>query len=1197
MAEIRQSQTAVFDRRLTIGPADQDSDDFISTLSMGDWSGGGQIEELSGADQSRYWWGIFDGRSPHQGALPPYVFTPDSGKPTGATGASYPLGVVNDTAYFAFGTDICGFNEASSVWYTKESLGHAPIAKGVSFNGALYVACGSNGYKIITESAPGNPTVTSVTGAADPTTYDPNALYHGNPSPRRFLCAEGDKIFALTISGGIAWSNTGASGSWEWDWRDETGVYPKLHSSLIPYDMANYFNRNGVETIFVSHSGGVHNYDRGNQMFNQTSIDFPPHPDVGRSMAVWRPGEDLWVSMGLDVVHYTAANTTIPLSGVNRDSGLPPEYRGAILDLQPEISCLYAIVGGVNELYRYLAYSAKISATGTGNGQFDMASSVAVSPAGDVWVADLGNNRIQKLTSGLTYSAKIGSAGTGDGQFADDVGAFDVAVDGANSVWATDSGNHRIHKFSSTPTWTLAIDGRTSTSTQGTFSAKVGSNGSGALQFNQPMQLAVDSTGTVHIADFQNGRIQRYDANLNAIGTLYSITSVYGIGFDQYDNLYISNGSTIQRYEAGGMGFLDWTIHGSFRQIAVSADMSFVFAPELVSGKLRRYEAFTGAFSRETAAISGDIVGCAIGDNVVYVSDAQNDKVLVYNYTLTTKLYEFGGAGAGDGQFHTPNGIAVHPITGNVFVADALNDRIQEFTPLGVFVSKFGSDGSGNGQFSTPRGLAFSPDGTKLYVSDTGNSRIQMFVESTTISFGSGDTNFHNPKYIDICRSENLLFVSDTGNSRVSVWDIASTPTFAYTFGGSVGSGDGQFGLLGPGRLAVSADCSYVYVCDPSNDRVQQFTGAGEFVRVLGASGTGNGQFQNPSGVAISPTTNNVLIGDSTRNIVQEFTASGTYLRSIGGSGSGDGSFTALHGMSFNAGGDKFYTADSSLNRITLFLDSVTSDTETSTPHLQGWSGIGWQGLWEGTPGSTPTWMSLISVTGAYYLCWGMDDGLIRRMKLRRNVHNPRQLMQPFALDAFAPTGYIHTANSDMNMLGFTKIASHVIVFMRHATASEYLKVFYEVDDGGWVELGDVTTPGKTAFALGVAEIAPGEFASRGIAFNWIRFKLELYRGADITQSPIIRSFNLHFLKVPQNSSTFQFTVPLPRRRWNGRSPQEMSDTLNDLITSREMIFLRHQNRLYRGRLAQISGVDSTGQDFSGVRNINFVEINDEGGS
>ena len=55
--EVRNSQTGVFDRRLTIGPADQDSDDFISTLSMGDWSGGGQISEMSGADQSRYWWG------------------------------------------------------------------------------------------------------------------------------------------------------------------------------------------------------------------------------------------------------------------------------------------------------------------------------------------------------------------------------------------------------------------------------------------------------------------------------------------------------------------------------------------------------------------------------------------------------------------------------------------------------------------------------------------------------------------------------------------------------------------------------------------------------------------------------------------------------------------------------------------------------------------------------------------------------------------------------------------------------------------------------------------------------------------------------------------------------------------------------------------------------------------------------------
>jgi hypothetical protein len=127
--------------------------------------------------------------------------------------------------------------------------------------------------------------------------------------------------------------------------------------------------------------------------------------------------------------------------------------------------------------------------------------------------------------------------------------------------------------------------------------------------------------------------------------------------------------------------------------------------------------------------------------------------------------------------------------------------------------------------------------------------------------------------------------------------------------------------------------------------------------------------------------------------------------------------------------------------------------------------------------------------------------------------------------------------------------------------------------------------------------ITSTETVSRGLSFNWIRFKLTFARGSDDTKTPVIRAFNLHFLKVPQNSSSFQFTVPLPKRKWRDRGPAEMSDALVELLESHEMVFLRHQDRLYRGRLAQVTGVDATGRDFSGIRNVNFIEIQEDGGS
>jgi hypothetical protein len=62
-------------------------------------------------------------------------------------------------------------------------------------------------------------------------------------------------------------------------------------------------------------------------------------------------------------------------------------------------------------------------------------------------------------------------------------------------------------------------------------------------------------------------------------------------------------------------------------------------------------------------------------------------------------------------------------------VADTGNNRIQKFTPSGLFVTKWGSYGSGSSRFDGPKGLAFSPNGN-ICVADTGNQRIQVFTSS-----------------------------------------------------------------------------------------------------------------------------------------------------------------------------------------------------------------------------------------------------------------------------------------------------------------------------------------------------------------------------------------------------------------------------------------------------------------------------------
>ena len=71
---------------------------------------------------------------------------------------------------------------------------------------------------------------------------------------------------------------------------------------------------------------------------------------------------------------------------------------------------------------------------------------------------------------------------------------------------------------------------------------------------------------------------------------------------------------------------------------------------------------------------------------------------------------QWGSSGTGNSQFATPVALAVSPISGDVYVVDQGNDRIQQFDEDGVFIRAFGSPGTGNGQFGLATAIAIHPD-------------------------------------------------------------------------------------------------------------------------------------------------------------------------------------------------------------------------------------------------------------------------------------------------------------------------------------------------------------------------------------------------------------------------------------------------------------------------------------------------------
>ena len=166
-----------------------------------------------------------------------------------------------------------------------------------------------------------------------------------------------------------------------------------------------------------------------------------------------------------------------------------------------------------------------------------LVNGMAVDAAGNQYVADSNNNRIQVFDASGNLLRKWGAAGSGDGQF--DL-PIDIAVGPGGTVYVLDRLNHRVQKFD----------------TAGNFLGKWGSAGSGDTEFDLPGGIVAGPLGDILVAE-QAGRIKQFDGNggfLTAWGTYGTSNGQFdapvGMAFDGSNNLYIAdvNNNRIQKF-------------------------------------------------------------------------------------------------------------------------------------------------------------------------------------------------------------------------------------------------------------------------------------------------------------------------------------------------------------------------------------------------------------------------------------------------------------------------------------------------------------------------------------------------------------------------------------------------------------------------------------------------------------------------
>jgi PKD repeat protein len=279
---------------------------------------------------------------------------------------------------------------------------------------------------------------------------------------------------------------------------------------------------------------------------------------------------------------------------------------------------------------------------------------------------------------------------------------------------------------------------------------------------------------------------------------------------------------------------------------------------------------------------------------------------------------KWGTEGGGDGQFQYLTGIEMDA-SGNLYVSDYFNYRIQKFNSTGTFISKWGSYGYDEGQFrGEPWGVAVDSN-ENVYVADTWGHRIQKFSNTGTLlakwgSYGSGDGQFHVAIGIAVDNAGNL-YVADYFNHRIQ--KLSNTGTFITKWGSS-GTGDGQF--REPEGIAVDG-AGNVYVVDTGNHRIQKFTSDGTFITKWDSYGSGDGEFNKPRDIAVD-SSGNFYVTECGNHRIQKFRSDGTFLTKWGSRGTADGQFDEPVGIVVDSTGN-VYVADFRNNRIQKFAPNV----------------------------------------------------------------------------------------------------------------------------------------------------------------------------------------------------------------------------------------------------------------------------------
>ncbi len=652
---------------------------------------------------------------------------------------------------------------------------------------------------------------------------------------------------------------------------------------------------------------------------------------------------------------HTVAGGGLPVNEPASSAGLGPVSAVAI-DASGNIFAALSVYNIVVRVDARTGYVSLVAGTGRFgyNGDNIAATTaqlaapwgVAVDSAGNLYIADVVNHRVRKVTNGvITTVAGTGSQGYNGDNIAATTAQLNaprgVAVDSAGNLYIADVFNHRVRKVSNGVITTVA-----GTGTQGYNGDNIPA---ASAHLNAPRGVAVDSADNLYIADLGNIRVRKVTNGV--------ITTVAG---------------------NGGSGHSGDNIPATIAQLGCPTDVAAdsagnLYFTDYCDNRLRKVSngVITTVAGTGTQGYNGDNIPAATAQlnapwgvavdsaGNLYIADAGNDRIRkVSNGVITTVVgngtqgYNGDNIPANTAQLGGPIGVAVDS-AGSLYIADA--NRVRKVSH-GVITTVAGTGTPGyNGdnipattaQLNAPQGVAVDSAGN-LYIADAGNNRVRKVSHGviTTVA-GTGENGYDRdsipattaqldgPTGVAVDSAGNLYIADGSYIREVSngvITTVAGTGGWLYD-GDDIPATTAQ--LSAPQGVAVDS-AGNLYIADLLNHRIRKVSN-GMITTVAGTGTPGcNGdnipaataQLSFPHGVAVD-SAGNLYIADECHLIRK---VSNGVITTVAGTGApgynGDNipattaQLNAPHGVAVDPAGD-VYVADSGNLLVRVLVPSA----------------------------------------------------------------------------------------------------------------------------------------------------------------------------------------------------------------------------------------------------------------------------------